>query len=70
MASRRATWFDLDGEDADDLCYWATRIGGRYMGADLAEAYGKHNGVKGELLVSVTSTKIVAGSSGGRPRSI
>lgn len=47
-------------DDPDDLRYWATRIGGRYMGADLAEAYGQRNGVKGELLVRVTPTKIVA----------
>ena len=47
-------------DDPDDLRYWATRIGGRYMGADLAEAYGQRNSVKGELLVRVTPTKIVA----------
>jgi len=27
-------------EDPDDLLLWATRIGGRYMGADAADAYG------------------------------
>jgi PPOX class probable F420-dependent enzyme len=43
-----------------DLLYWATRIGGRYMGAELAEAYGKRNSVDGELLVRVTPTKIIA----------
>jgi PPOX class probable F420-dependent enzyme len=46
--------------DPSDLLYWATRIAGRYMGAELAEAYGKRNGVPGELLVRVTPTKIVA----------
>ncbi len=45
--------------DSDALLYWATRIGGRYMGADLAEAYGKRNAVEGELLVRVTPTKII-----------
>lgn len=44
--------------DSDALLHWTTRIGGRYMGADLAEAYGKRNGVAGELLVRVTPTKI------------
>lgn len=44
--------------DSNALLHWATRIGGRYMGADLAEAYGKRNGVAGELLVRVTPTKI------------
>ncbi len=45
--------------DSGALNYWATRIGGRYMGEDLAEAYGKRNSVEGELLVRVTPTKIV-----------
>jgi PPOX class probable F420-dependent enzyme len=47
-------------DDLDALLYWATRIGGRYMGAELAEAYGKRNGVPGELLVRVSPTKIIA----------
>jgi PPOX class probable F420-dependent enzyme len=47
-------------EDPDDRLYWATRIAGRYMGPELAEAYGKRNGVPGELLVRVTPTKVVA----------
>jgi PPOX class probable F420-dependent enzyme len=47
-------------DNLDELLYWATRIGGRYMGAELAEAYGKRNGVLGELLVRVTPTKIIA----------
>jgi hypothetical protein len=42
--------------DAAQLAYWATRIGGRYMGHDLAEAYGKRNSVAGELLVRITPT--------------
>ena len=41
-----------------ELLYWATRIGGRYMGAALAEAYGKRNAVPGELLVYITPTKM------------
>ncbi len=44
---------------SEALNYWSTRIAGRYMGADLAEAYGKRNSVEGELLVRVTPTKIV-----------
>ena len=47
-------------EDPDALLEWAIRIGGRYMGADVAEAYGKRNAVPGELLVRVTPTHIVA----------
>jgi len=45
--------------DRAALLYWATRIGGRYMGEALAETYGKRNGVPGELLVRVTPTKVV-----------
>ena len=48
--------------DAPDLLDWATRIAHRYMGADLAAAYGKRNAVATELLVRVTPTKIVAES--------
>jgi PPOX class probable F420-dependent enzyme len=44
--------------DPADLLHWATQIGGRYMGADRAEEYGKRNGVEGELLVRVTPGKI------------
>ena len=47
-------------EDASDLLHWATRIGGRYMGEDRAEAFGRRNAVPGELLVRVTPTKVVA----------
>ncbi|GIK38750.1 MAG: PPOX class F420-dependent enzyme [Chloroflexota bacterium] len=47
-------------EDPDDLRTWATRIAGRYMGLDQADAFGRRNAVPGELLVRVTPTKIVA----------
>jgi PPOX class probable F420-dependent enzyme len=47
-------------EDLDELRQWAARLGGRYMGEDKAEEYGERNGVPGELLVSVTPTKIIA----------
>ena len=46
--------------DDPDLLHWATRLGGRYMGAELAESYGRRNAVPGELLVRVTPQKIVA----------
>ncbi|GAA5076673.1 PPOX class F420-dependent oxidoreductase [Nocardia iowensis] len=38
-------------DDPDLLRDWATRIGGRYMGADRAESYGKRNSTPGEYLV-------------------
>ncbi len=47
-------------EDPAELQHWATRIGGRYMGADQAEAYGARNGVSGELLVRVGLERVVA----------
>ncbi|MCP2168668.1 PPOX class F420-dependent oxidoreductase [Goodfellowiella coeruleoviolacea] len=55
----------LDGvaelsEDLDDLLTWATRLGTRYMGEDLGPAYGRRNGVPGELLVRGRITKVVA----------
>ena len=50
---------ELTAEDPD-LLYWATRIGGRYMGDDRAEEYGRRNAVQGESLVRVTPQKIVA----------
>jgi len=47
-------------EDLDEMLVWATRIGGRYMGADKAEAYGRRNAVPGELLVRLRPTHVVA----------
>lgn len=43
-----------------DLLYWATRIAGRYMGEELAEAYGKRNAVEGEMLVRVRPDRVIA----------
>lgn len=45
-------------DDLADLRAWATRIAGRYMGAEQADAFGARNGVPGELLVRVRITKI------------
>jgi PPOX class probable F420-dependent enzyme len=50
---------DLTAGDPD-LLYWATRIGGRYMGVARADEYGRRNAVEGELLVRVTPQKIIA----------
>jgi PPOX class probable F420-dependent enzyme len=47
-------------EELDEMVKWATRIGGRYMGADRAEEFGRRNGVPGELLVRLRPTHIVA----------
>jgi PPOX class probable F420-dependent enzyme len=47
-------------EDLDEIAHWATVIGGRYMGQDRAEEYGRRNGVPGELLVRLRPTHIVS----------
>ncbi|GAA4676135.1 PPOX class F420-dependent oxidoreductase [Pseudonocardia yuanmonensis] len=47
-------------EDPAELLRTATALGGRYMGADRAEEFGKRNGVPGELLVRVRPTKVLA----------
>jgi PPOX class probable F420-dependent enzyme len=46
-------------EDPGDLVDIATRTGGRYMGADRAEEFGRRNGVPGELVVRIRPTKIL-----------
>ena len=45
-------------EDPQELLDIATRTGGRYMGADRAEEFGRRNGVPGELVVRITPTKV------------
>jgi PPOX class probable F420-dependent enzyme len=47
-------------DGAEDLLEIATRIGGRYMGADRATEFGRRNGVPGELVVRVQPTKVNA----------
>ncbi len=49
-------------EDLDEVARWAAVIGGRYMGEDRAEEYGRRNGVPGELLVRLRPTHIVSGA--------
>lgn len=47
-------------DDLDEVRRWATRIGGRYMGAERAAEYGTRNGVPGELVVRVLAVRTVA----------
>ncbi len=47
-------------EDPEELRHWATVIARRYMGDERAEAYGRRNGVPGELLVRVRPGKVLA----------
>ena len=54
--------FDGTAELIDDpelLRTWATRLGGRYMGAERAEEYGARNAVPGEVVVRVTPTRVI-----------
>ncbi|HEX4790345.1 MAG TPA: PPOX class F420-dependent oxidoreductase [Actinospica sp.] len=47
-------------EDPAELRKWSAAIGGRYMGADRADEFGRRNGVPGELLVRVRVAKATA----------
>jgi len=47
-------------EDLDEMLEWASRIGGRYMGADRAREYGRRNAVADELLVRVSPIRVTA----------
>jgi hypothetical protein len=47
-------------EHLAEVTHWAAVLGGRYMGQDRAEEYGRRNGVPGELLIRVRPTDIVA----------
>ena len=47
-------------DDPAELLRWATRIGGRYMGEDQAEAYGKRNSEPGEMIVRIMPTRVSA----------
>jgi hypothetical protein len=47
-------------KDLDEIRRWATRIGGRYMGAERAEEYGSRNGVSGEWVVRLRPANVVS----------
>lgn len=47
-------------DDLEELRDYATRIGGRYMGDDRAEEFGKRNGVPGEVLVRLSIDRIIS----------
>jgi hypothetical protein len=46
--------------DAADLRYWGERIGGRYMGAERAEEFGRRNAVPPEMVVRVRPVRVTA----------
>jgi PPOX class probable F420-dependent enzyme len=47
-------------DDVAEVRKWATVLGGRYMGAERADAFGARNGVPGELLVRLRAEKVIA----------
>jgi len=47
-------------DDRDELRRWATRIGGRYMGAERAEEYRARNAVPGELVVRLRPAHVTS----------
>ena len=47
-------------DDLDELLRLATAIGGRYMGSDRAEEFGRRNAVQGELLVRLHPERVIA----------
>jgi PPOX class probable F420-dependent enzyme len=47
-------------DNLDEMLYWATRVGGRYMGEHNAEVFGKRNAAPGEVLVRIKPTKVIA----------
>jgi PPOX class probable F420-dependent enzyme len=46
------------GDDLEELRHWATRIGGRYMGAERAEEFGARNAVPGERLARLRPERV------------
>ncbi|MEV7969685.1 PPOX class F420-dependent oxidoreductase [Sphaerisporangium sp. NPDC088356] len=47
-------------DDLGELIKWATVLGGRYMGEDRAEEFGRRNGVPGEVVVRIRIGKVIA----------
>ncbi|MFL5860257.1 MAG: PPOX class F420-dependent oxidoreductase [Solirubrobacteraceae bacterium] len=46
--------------DLEEMLPYATRIGARYMGEELAEQFGRRNAVDGELLVRLRAEQVFA----------
>ncbi len=47
-------------EALDEMLAYATKIGGRYMGAERAEEFGRRNAMPGELLVRITPERVIS----------
>ena len=50
---------ELVDDDPELLLRTATEIGGRYMGADRAEEFGRRNASEGEVVVELRPTRVV-----------
>jgi hypothetical protein len=50
----------IEDPDPGERVATAGRIGGRYMGADRADEYGRRNGVPGEMVVRVRPARVVS----------
>jgi PPOX class probable F420-dependent enzyme len=46
-------------DDVDAMLPWSIEIGGRYMGQDRAQEFGRRNAVPGELLVRLTPRSVI-----------
>jgi PPOX class probable F420-dependent enzyme len=46
--------------EQEEILTWATRIAGRYVGKENAKTYGVRNSGKGEVLVQIKPTTIIA----------
>jgi hypothetical protein len=46
--------------DPEETLPYATRIGARYMGDEVAEQFGRRNAVDGELLVRLRAEHVLA----------
>jgi PPOX class probable F420-dependent enzyme len=47
-------------DEDSDLLEWTTKIAARYMGAELAEAFGRRNAVPTEMLVRLRPERVIA----------
>ena len=47
-------------DDIEVMLPWATKIGGRYMGQDRAEQFGRRNAAPGEVLVRLVPQVVLA----------
>lgn len=47
-------------DDVDEMLPWAIALGGRYMGEENAEQFGRRNAVPEEILVRLVPDKVVA----------